>query len=205
MLLAGFVFYMMKGVYEEVSGHTASLVTLATFAKLISLCYILVVNGEISRKLNKEKPRLKKINKLILLIVIAIMIAVLLKIFGFSGENAANRSVFAYIYHSYIYKNLFIVSLVPVFLYAILDLSIAYTGFFLDEDVGKAMQEKAVARRFFWFADAPAMFPLFLVLFLPWMAGVEDSRENYELFYAGSASIVILISAISSAVVEKYE
>lgn len=167
--------------------------------KLGSLITLIVVSGEIAKGVDRDKKDIRRINYLIIFITIFIGIFQFLKLIGFDGSNTQVNPNFQY-YLSRIIDWMLYISTAPIFLYALLDVYIAYFR------TDSTDHEKLVAKFYIIFVDFVCVVPLLIVITLSiFYILLGNSRDLIDYVFGGSVAIIIIASAIAAKAVDELE
>lgn len=188
----GIGLYVLWSVRENIY-----IIDIIITAKLVSILNLMVVNGQIIKNSGNGNLVTRTLNGLIVLVCLAIFVVLAQKMIWPSASLNELRPE-ARLFIGAIQKNIFWISAFPIFAYFILDVVTYFV-------VRKNIIERTITAWYIIFSDIPCVIPLIFIIGLAVTFGHHvhlNHHAEIEVFVGGSITIIILVSAISSKVVD---
>ena len=190
------VIYIFITFLTPLIKNNADLVDVVTMGKMLSLGLVLLVNGKITKEIDKNQNDIKRINQFLLVCVLLIIIITFIKFISIDINKSSASTELKYLI-SLFYASIYWIGIFPLIGYAILDFYIAYIR-------RSTIEEKNVAKTFFIFVDIACVFPLLLIyiITISYTKFFTSKPLNEEVFMSGSMAVVLMSSAIATKAVE---
>ena len=191
--------------------------------KIVSLLAILIVGYELRSHIKDQQKKIKPWNDRILIITALAVFALIVKgtietliQIGYISKRSADE-IYTKANEWWVPEAIWILSIAPIFLFALLDLYIAARGASeidyatgeLSERKKKALEndiekEKHMAARLFAYSDLPAVIPLVFVLYFLNLSHFKPATGDAELFLSGAMAIIILSHSLCGKAVSVF-